>query len=169
MGDGQEKREKTDMAGKEGFTLSLALVDALPVVFFAAAMISFGARLNSGLFIAGAVLAVCGGAGKVTWKLMLALARKDVPWLAKQMRVTMPIGFVLIIAGCVASGQAFLALSAGFAEPPSSVLMTVFFLCMLAMAWFAGHMDQSDARANWVEQLTNAAGQACLLAAVLLA
>lgn len=165
----QKEQERRDDEGFEGFTLSLALVDALPVVFFAAAMISFGARLNSGLFIAGAVLAVCGGAGKVAWKLMLALAHKDVPWLAKQMRVTMPIGFVLIIAGCVASGQAFLALSAGFTEPPSSVLMIVFFLCMLAMGWFAGHMDQKDARANWVEQLTNAAGQACLLAAVLLA
>lgn len=34
---------------------------------------------------------------------------------------------------------------------------------------FAGHRDQGSARDNWTEQLTNTAGQACPLAALLLA
>ncbi|WP_321972304.1 hypothetical protein [Paratractidigestivibacter sp.] len=153
----------------EGFTLSLALVDALPVAFFATATFAFGSRLNSGLFIAGAVFAVIGGTGKVAWKLVMALGHKNLPALARQMRVTMPIGFVLIIAGCVAEGQAFMGLTAGLVRMPSLALLLAFCACMVAMGWFAGHMDQADARANWVEQLTNACGQACLLAAVLLA
>lgn len=153
----------------EGFTLSLALVDALPVVFFSAATLVFGTRLSSGLFIAGAMLSALGGAGKVAWKLLLALARKDVRWLALQMRATMPAGFVLMVAACVVKADGFLALARGFLRLPSCAFLAGTCVCMAAMCWFAGHMDQADARANWVEQLTNAAGQACLLAAVLLA
>lgn len=153
----------------EGSTLSLALADALPVVFFSAATLVFGTRLNSGLFIAGAMLSALGGAGKVAWKLLLALVRKDVRWLALQMRATMPVGFVLMVAACVARADGFLALAGGFLRLPSCAFLTGTCVCMAAMCWFAGHMDQADARANWVEQLTNATGQACLLAAVLLA
>ena len=40
---------------------------------------------------------------------------------------------------------------------------------MCAMGHFAGHRNQGSARDNWVEQLTNALCQACLLAALLLA
>lgn len=39
----------------------------------------------------------------------------------------------------------------------------------LGSALFAGHRDQGSARGNWTEQLTNTAGQACPLAALLLA
>ena len=153
----------------EGFTLSLALVDALPVAFFAAATLVFAARLSSPLFVAGAVLATVGGAGKVAWKLLLALARKDVRWLALQMRATMPVGFVLMIASCVMESDGFWTLATGLLSLPSLAFLAVTCACMVAMGWFAGHMDQQDARANWTEQLTNAVGQACLLIAVLLA
>ena len=40
----------------EDFTLSLALVDALPVLFFGASMILIGIMFASSLFILGAVL-----------------------------------------------------------------------------------------------------------------
>lgn len=39
----------------------------------------------------------------------------------------------------------------------------------IASRKFAGHRNQFDARSNWIEQLTNAAGQLCLLLALLLA
>ena len=42
---------------KNQFTLSLALVDALPVLFFGAAAAMLGVKLQSALFIVGAFLA----------------------------------------------------------------------------------------------------------------
>lgn len=47
----------------------------------------------------------------------------------------------------------------------SLALVIAWLACMCAMGYFAGHRDQGSARDNWTEQLTNTAGQACLLAA----
>ena len=52
---------------------------------------------------------------------------------------------------------------------PSCPLLVLWLACMLTMAHFARHRDQLDARSNWIEQATNALGQAALLAALLLA
>ena len=153
----------------EGFTLALALVDAIPVLFFCAAAILFGVKLASALFALGAALAFVGGAGKVCWKLVIALAHKNIPWLGKQMRITMPLGFLLMIAGGAMRGSDALALLAEMGHMPSLALVLVWVGCMCAMGYFAGHRDQTSARDNWTEQLTNATGQAALLLAVLLA
>lgn len=150
----------------EGFTLALALVDALPVVFFCAAAIFAIIEIASPLFAAGAVLSAVGGAGKVCWKLVLALARRDVPFLSKQMRVTMPAGFLLMIVGALCSLASAGALAQRICVLPSLVFAIVWVACMGAMGYLASHRDQADARSNWIEQLVNAAGQACLLAAV---
>ena len=60
--------EATESAGPdgipEGFTLALALVDALPVAFFCAAAILAGVGIGSLLFMVGAAFAAVGGAGK---------------------------------------------------------------------------------------------------------
>lgn len=153
----------------EGFTLTLALVDAVPVLMFCAAAIAFGARLKSALFVAGAALAFLGGAGKVSWKLVIALARRNIPALSRQMRVTMPLGFVLMIAGVALEGADALALLGELAALPSLVFLIAWVLCMCLMGYFAGHRDQADVRSNWIEQGVNALGQTCLLIAVLLA
>lgn len=70
---------------KEQFTLSLALVDALPVLFFGVAAAALGLKLHSALFFIGAVVCLLAGAGKVLWKLLLALKGKDVPFLGAQL------------------------------------------------------------------------------------
>ena len=67
----------------EGFTLSLALVDALPVIFFGAATLVLGLKMASPVFAIGAVLCFVGGAGKVTWKLIIALAHRNIPPVGK--------------------------------------------------------------------------------------
>lgn len=152
----------------EGFTLSLALVDAIPVALFCASAATFGAQVGSPLFVAGAVLAFLGGAGKVSWKLLIALAHKNLPVLSRQMRVTMPIGFVLMIAGAVMHAGAAGAVLAKLASMPNLLLVIAWVGCMCAMGYFAGHRNQFDARSNWIEQLTNAVGQLCLLLALLL-
>ena len=153
----------------EGFTLSLALVDALPVIFFGAATLVLGLKMASPVFAIGALLCFVGGAGKVTWKLIIALAHKNIPLLAKQMRFLMPAGFVLMIAGALIGWQRAAQAFGALGGMPSLALVVVWFACMCAMGYFASHGDQTSARDNWIEQLTNAAGQAALLAAVLLA
>ncbi|MDO4848952.1 MAG: hypothetical protein Q4B45_04145 [Coriobacteriia bacterium] len=153
----------------EGFTLALALVDAVPVALFCASAVVFGARAASPVFIAGAVLTFAGGAGKVCWKLLIAVARRNVAWLGKQMRYVMPAGFVLMIAGAAISHEQVAGLVAALVRLPSLALLLAWAACMCAMGYLAGHLDQADARSNWTEQLVNACGQAALLAALLLA
>ncbi len=153
----------------EGFTLALALVDAVPVALFCASAIVFGARAASPVFVAGAVLSFAGGAGKVCWKLLIAVARRNVAWLGKQMRYVMPVGFVLMIAGAAINHAQVAGLVAALIRLPSLAFLLAWLACMCAMGYFAGHRDQTDARSNWNEQLVNACGQAALLAALLLA
>ena len=153
----------------EGFTLTLALVDAVPVALFCASAATFGAQAGSPLFVAGAALAFIGGAGKVCWKLLIALAHRNVPLLSRQMRVVMPVGLALMVAGAATRPEQAVATLASLGQMPSLALVLAWVACMCAMGYFAGHRDQGSARDNWTEQLTNAAGQACLLAALLLA
>ena len=51
----------------EDFPLSLALFDALPVIFFSVAMILITMRFRNVFFIKGAVLCAVSGSGKVVW------------------------------------------------------------------------------------------------------
>ncbi len=153
----------------EGFTLALALVDAVPVALFCASAAVFGARAQSPVFVAGAAVAFAGGAGKVCWKLLIAMARRNVAWLSRQMRYVMPVGFVLMIAGAAINHAQVAGLLASLAELPSLVFLLAWAACMCAMGHFAGHRDQTSARSNWLEQCVNACGQAALLAALLLA
>ncbi|MCD8161244.1 MAG: hypothetical protein LUE61_08765 [Clostridiales bacterium] len=75
----------------------MAVVDALPVLCFSASMILIGQVYQSAVFMVGAVLCVLAGVGKVLWKLILAIAHKDVPILFRQFRFLMPAGFVLMV------------------------------------------------------------------------
>lgn len=154
------------------FTLSLVLVDALPVLLFGAACVALSVRISSALFLAGACICLASGAGKVIWKLIVVLAHRNVWPLYRQMHVLMPIGFVLMLVGLVMAvvlGSVTPAsVGAALTAFPSSLFLLAWVLAMCAMGYFASHLDSSDPKANWVEQLTNAAGQAALLAAVLL-
>lgn len=151
----------------QGFTLGLALADAVPVALFCLAAITLGLRLSSPLFVAGSVVAFTGGALKVGWKLVIALAHRNVAWLSRQMRYVMPVGFALMLAGLATCGVSGSQVAAAVTSFPACLLLTGWLACMVAMGWFAGHLSRTDARANWVEEATNALGQACLLAALL--
>ena len=62
----------------ENFTLSLALVDALPVLFFGGSMILIGLLFKSVLFMIGALLCFWAGAAKVVWKVIVVTKKKNV-------------------------------------------------------------------------------------------
>ncbi len=153
----------------KGFTLSLALVDAIPVVLFCLSAIVFGRQMQSGLFVAGSVIAFLGGAGKVAWKLLIAVSKRNVGLLNKQMRYVMPLGFLLMALGVALAWQQATSTVMGLFALPSCVFMVAWLACMAAMSYLAGHRNQASARDNWIEQGINALGQAALLAALLLA
>ncbi|MBQ1451270.1 MAG: hypothetical protein IIZ22_01230, partial [Clostridia bacterium] len=67
-----------DLKEYEGFTVKLALVDALPVIFFSLSLILIATALSgSGLtfwvVLIGAILIALSGLCKVLWKLLLGL------------------------------------------------------------------------------------------------
>lgn len=154
---------------KGQFTLSLALVDALPVVFFGVAAAVLGWKLRSALFLVGAVVCLLAGAGKVLWKLLIALQGKDVALLGAQLRYLMPLGFVLMLAGALCADSAVRhALWAAALRLPSAALFVLAIVGLVAMIVCAKRFDRRDVRGNWIEQTINAAAQGCVLLGVLL-
>lgn len=154
----------------EGFTLGLALVDALPVIFFAGSMFLIGQRFSSNLFMLGAVLCLIGGAGKVLWKVIVVLKRKNVWPLFVQMRFLMPLGFLLMICSLIANADRIsfdeiIKACTGF---PTIVCFAAGIAGIVLMTIFAMFLDSSDVRANWIEQLTNGLAQGAFFLGILL-
>ena len=165
---GREGRGMRPDAVPEGFTSALAALDAVPVALFCLSSIVLGRRIASPLFVVGSVAAFAGGAGKVAWKALLALARRDVPFLARQMRYVMPLGFALMAAGAVMRLDALAGVLASLVRPPAVVALAGWAGCMVAMSYMAAHNRQDVARDNWAEEVVNTVGQAALLLALLL-
>ena len=154
---------------KQSFPLSLALVDALPVLFFGAAAAVLGVKLQSALFLLGAALCLLAGAGKVVWKLLIALEGKDVAFLGAQLRYVMPAGFLLMmIGGFFAEGEILRTLLQAAVRLPSAAFFALTIVGMIAMIVCAKKFDRFDVRGNWIEQGINAAAQGCALIGVLL-
>lgn len=154
----------------QNFTMSLVLVDALPVLFFAASMVAAGFLLKSGLFLVGALLCLWAGAAKVIWKVIVVLKKRNIWWLFLQMRIVMPVGFLLMAAGLAANRKSvdFAALWSAAVSAPAVFFFAVGLLGMALMLVFAFRLDSSDVRANWLEQLTNGAAQAAFFVGILL-
>lgn len=154
---------------KQSFPLSLALVDALPVLFFGAAAAILGVKLKSVVFIVGAALCLLAGAGKVVWKLLIALRGKDVAFLGAQLRYVMPAGFLLmIVSAFFAERETLRTLLHAAVRLPSVLFFALTVVGMIAMIVCAKKFDRFDVRGNWIEQGINAAAQSCALIGVLL-
>ena len=149
----------------EGFTLSLALVDALPVIFFGASSVVVGLLFKSPLFVLGAVLSFLGGASKVMWKLILALKKQNIAILNCLFRYLMAGGFLVIILSLILGiGRISLpAVWAAVTGAPQCVFFLLWLCGMLAMCVLSKTLDGSVAKNNWIEQCVNAFSQACLL------
>ena len=153
----------------EGFTLSLALVDALPVLLFGGSSILIGLIFRSPLFIVGACLVFLGGFLKVMWKIVLATAKKDIPFLNKQMKYTMLTGFLLILVSLIVNIQriSLPAMGAALTSLPSCIFFLLFVCGMVTMGVLAKKLDSSVAKNNWIEQCVNACAQLCLFLGLL--
>lgn len=146
-----------------GFSVQLALVDLIPVVFFGLSAVKVGSLFHSALFIAGAVVCLISGVVKVLWKGIAAVSGRNIWPLFVQMRIAMPVGFVLLLAAVIAGrarlhGAAILAAVTGF---PACIFFGIGMLGMALMTVFAFRLDSSDPRSNWLEQGVNGLAQLC--------
>lgn len=154
----------------EAFPLSLAFFDALPVLFFSAAMLIIAWNFHNTCFIVGAVLCALAGIGKVAWKIIIAGTKKDITILNRQLRVLMPVGFLLIIIGIVTglSGMDHATtIIASIMSFPAAFFFAVTIIGMIMMSIFACKLDGTKLRSNWIEQITNAIAQGCFLLGVI--
>ena len=156
----------------EGFTLGLALVDAIPVLSFGISMVIIALRFQSPLFVLGASLSVLAGCCKVAWKLVLGIAKKDLKWLNKPFVPMQATGFLLMVVSFVLgfgriSWPGVLAAVTGF---PSILFFLAWIALMFTMSWYRKHKFQrNDAHSNWTAQIINTMGQTCLLLGILFA
>ncbi len=165
-----EKPKMTRDTVPENFSLSLALVDALPVLFFGGSTVLIALMFKSPLFLVGALLCFWSGLAKVLWKIIVATRKKNVWWLFLQMRIVMPVGFLLMMLA--------VALNLGRIDPsalwsavsslPSVIFFALGLLGMILMGVFASALNSADVRANWIEQLTNSLAQGCIFIGLLL-
>ena len=142
----QKKNRMTKDTIPEGFSVKLALVDLIPVVFFGLSAVRVGSLFHSALFIAGAALCLVSGIVKVLWKGIVAVSGRNVWPLFVQMRVAMPVGFALLLAAVIAgrarlSGAAILAGVTGF---PACIFFGLGVLGMALMTVFAFRLDSGD-------------------------
>lgn len=156
----------------EGFTVGLALVDAIPVLSFGVAMVIIAGKFGSPLFMAGAALSVLAGCCKVAWKLILGIWKKDLRWLNKPFVPMQAAGFLLmVISFIVGFGKInWAAVGSGILSFPSVLFFAAWIALMGFMGWYRKHKFQNeDAKANWTAQIINAVGQTCLLLGILFA
>lgn len=156
----------------EGFTLGLALVDALPVLSFGISMVIIASRFQSPLFMTGAALSVLAGCCKVAWKLVLGIAKRDLRWLNKPFVPMQATGFLLMVISFILG---FRKIDwAGVLAAVTGLPSLLFFLAWLGLMGFMGWFRKNkfrndDAGSNWTAQIINAVGQTCLLLGILFA
>ena len=156
----------------EGFTIALALVDAIPVLSFGVSMVIIASRFPSPLFMIGAILSVLGGCCKVAWKLVLGITRKDLRWLNKPFVPMMAGGFLLLLISVLLNITAinWAGVGAAIIRLPSVLFFIAWIGLMGFMGWFRKHkFSNDDAHSNWTAQIINAIGQTCLLLGILFA
>ncbi len=156
----------------EGFTLSLALVDAIPVLLFGGSMILVATKFGHPLFILGAVLSTLAGCFKVTWKLVLGIWKKDLQWLNKRFLPMQITGFGFMLGSFLVGiwSIEWAAVWAAVSSFPSILLFVLWAALMLLMGWYRkNRFRNDDAKSNWTAQYINCAAQAALFLAIVLA
>lgn len=156
----------------EGFSLGLALVDAIPVLSFGISMVIIAGRFQSPLFMIGAALSVLAGCCKVAWKLVLGISKKDLRWLNKPFVPMQATGFLLMLVSFMIgfSKINWAGVGAALISLPSILFFIAWIALMGFMGWFRKNkFKNDDAKSNWTAQIINAVGQTCLLLGILFA
>ena len=156
----------------EGFTVALALVDAIPVLSFGISMVIIATRFDSPLFLIGAALSVLAGCCKVAWKLVLGIWKKDLRWLNKSFVPMMAVGFGFIVGSLIGGWRkiSWAGVLTSVLSFPSMLFFAAWIGLMCFMGWYRKNkFKNDDAHSNWTAQIVNAVGQTCLLLGILFA
>ena len=156
----------------EGFTIGLALVDAIPVLSFGISMVIIAGRFDSPLFMLGAALSVLAGCCKVAWKMVLGITKIDLRWLNKPFVPMQATGFLLMLVSFITGFRKinWSGVLTAVTGMPSLLFFIAWIGLMGFMSWFRKHrFSNEDAKSNWTAQIINAVGQTCLLLGILLA
>lgn len=161
----KQKKNITNSLEYQDFTLFLAIFDALPVIFFCLGMLLIATQFSNSFFLIGAILCTCAGCGKVLWKILIICTKKDIWILNRQLRVLMPAGFLLVIIGLILGRNQinFAVLFNKIISFPTCMFFGITLLGMICMSIFAVKLDGTNAKSNWIEQITNAVAQGCFL------
>lgn len=157
--------------GKEGFTLGLALMDAIPCIAFGVDMALLSRPLQSPLFLVGAVVSLLAGLAMVFYKIMLAVFKKDYPICKKLMPIGMTIGWVTMIAAAIIN-RSKISLP-GIWKAICTMPATAFFIAGVIffaafITYFKTKFDADSAKDNWIEEILNAGTQVCMMIGVIL-
>ena len=155
----------------EGFTVKLALVDSIPVIFFGLASIILGLSFSSITFIIGACITFLSGLLKVIWKIIVATRKKNIWPLFIQMRIIMPIGFLIMVIGFIIScfNNDMNIFFNSLLNPICIIFLALGLVGMAMMVVFAIKLDSSNPKSNWIEQICNGISQACFFIGFLIA
>lgn len=166
---GRVNRIKKDTI-PEDFTLPLVVTDLIPVFFFGLSTLLIGRKFGSPLFILGASVCMASGTLKALWKLIVVLWKKNVWPLFLQMRICMPIGFLMMIVSVVIHRDSVSvgAILSALTSFPSSIFFAAGIAGMVLMTVFAFRLDSSDSKSNWLEQMVNGAAQAAFFIGICL-
>lgn len=154
----------------KNISIGMGLMDFIPVLLFAVSMFLLARIYPSPLFYVGAVLCILAGVGKVLWKLLLAITRKNIKFLNKQLRIVLPAGFLLMIISLIlgrgkVSFPGMWALVKAF---PGRYAFGFSILGFTAMGILGVNLDATKKRSQWIEQSVNTVAQLSLLFGVFL-
>ena len=155
----------------EDFPLNLALVDLLPVIFFGLISVFLGLIFNSLIFIVGALITFTSGLLKVIWKIIVATKKKNIWFLFIQMRIIMPIGFLIMIVGFILyclNNDITLFFNSLF-NITSIIFLILGLIGLVAMIICSIKLDSSDLKSNWIEESINSVTQLFIFIAILVA
>lgn len=164
------KKKFTKDQVPEGFTLRLALVDAIPVIFFAITGVLLGILSKNIIVFLGIVLCVWAGLAKVIWKIIVAVKKQNIWFLFMQMRIVMPIGFLLMLVGMITiwpyiDWAHWRQVLSWYPVWGPMVAGVIFMAAMMIMAFT---LDSGNPKHNWIEQLVNSCGQLCFMLGVIM-
>ena len=149
----------------EGFTVSMALVDAIPVLLFAASATILGSRFDSPLFITAVILMTLNSIRKVLWKLILGIKKKDISAFNKYFLPIQMTCMLLMIVSVVLGHKniVWAGVLTQITSMPNMIFYILFFIMMIVMIWHKKVKFKNTAKDNWTAQFINMAAQLFLL------
>lgn len=154
----------------EESTVGMAVMDAFPVIFFLGSVISLYLIRPSVIFIIGGVICTTAGMGKVIWKFILAVSKKNVFLLYKQFKYLMSIGFLLMIISLFIGKPevSFSTVIKYITWFPGNICFIIGLLGFILMIISSKKLDLSTKRGNFTEQAINLITQIFIFFGVLL-